>query len=71
MAQKQTVGPRLAYKAREAAELTPFGYERILGFINAGELKASRRQDENGNPIGPFIIQHADLVDFLEKIPAA
>jgi hypothetical protein len=64
-------GHALAYKPREAAELTPFGYEQILRFINAGELKAKRRQDKDGRPIGPFLIMHDDLVAFLDSIPDA
>lgn len=65
------VGQRLAYKPREAAELTPYGYDRLLEFIRSGELRASRRQDKDGQPVGPFIILHDDLVKFLENIPAA
>lgn len=72
MARKQQIaGPRLAHSVREAAEITPFGYERLLGFINAGELPARRNRDADGNPVGPFVILHADLVKFLENLPVA
>jgi hypothetical protein len=71
MATKQPLGPRLAYKPREAAELTPYGYERLLEFIRSGELPARQRKNADGEPVGPFIILHEDLVKFLQSIPAA
>lgn len=57
-------GPKLGYSVREAAKLTPFGYERLLKFIQSGELVA--RRAEGG---GKFVILHDDLDRFLTNLP--
>lgn len=61
--------PKMAYKLREAAELTSFGYDKLRECIAAGRLKAKRDLDpKTGEPVGPFIILHRDLEDFLNAL---
>ena len=60
--------PKMAYKLREAAELTSFGYDKLRECIAAGRLKAKRDLDASGEPVGPFIILHRDLEDFLNAL---
>lgn len=63
--------PKLAYKISEATEVTPFGRDKLREYIASGRLKARRDLDTSGEPVGPFIILHADLVAFLDSLEAA
>ena len=67
---EQQAARKLAYSVREVAELTPYGYERLLAFINAGALPAKRAEGEKGQP-GKFVVLHRDLEKFLDSLPAA
>lgn len=66
----KTAPQKLGYSLREAAELTPFGYDRLRAFIDDGQLKARRAENEDGKPAGKFIVLHDDLKAFLESLPA-
>jgi hypothetical protein len=66
-----SAGHPLAYKPRDLVALTPWSYQTILEFIHAGELPAKRRRDKDGQPVGPFLVMHDDLVAFLDAIPEA
>ncbi len=67
----RTTEARKAYKVREAAELTSYGYDRLVEFIKSGELKAKRDVNDKGEPVGPYRILAADLDAFLDSRPAA
>lgn len=73
MANGKTAAPpqQLAYKVREAAALTSFGYDRLLAYIDSGALKAKRDVDADQRPVGPYRILHRDLIEFLDGLPDA
>lgn len=63
-------GAKLAYSVREATQLTPYGYDRLLAYIKSGELPARISRGVDGKS-GKFVILHDDLVEFLKSLPEA
>ena len=62
---------KLAYKLREAAEITSIGYDRLRAHIEAGDLAAKRNEGKDGELVGPFLVLHEDLKAFLANLPNA
>lgn len=62
-------GAKLAYSVRDAVALTPYGYDRLVAFIKAGQLPARRADTVKGE--GKYVILHEDLVEFLKSLPVA
>lgn len=62
---------KLAYKLKEVADITSIGYDRLRAHIDSGALRAKRYEGADGNLVGPFLVRHADLENFLDSLPDA
>lgn len=62
----------LAYSVAGASKDTGLSPSFLKQAINRGALKARRSSvDENGNPVGKYVIFPADLEAYLASLPEA
>jgi hypothetical protein len=63
---------KLAYNLAEAAEATGMSKDVLRRAIRKGDLRASKSGvNEEGDPVGNYVILVAALQDYLDGLPAA